>query len=136
MKGMNAETMGRVIAEMVESMGDGVIMLQFDYSRFDAHVRKQMLRLCVQIYKIFLILDAKLAAHFRLVMLAYVDFTVVWRKNKEGKWTAHVSCRATGDLDTSTGNILVCCLIIITYLLDWKRRHKRRPPKLGWCHRW
>lgn len=61
----------------------------------------------------------------------YLKFKVKWTKRRKKlflKWVLEqlISCRATGDMDTALGNILVCVLLVFAYYdnnnfnFDWE----------------
>jgi hypothetical protein len=116
MKGMNSRERARWI-EFKWNLFKDPVFVGLDASRFDAHVHRHFLVMCHKLYKYAY---RRLDPVQRADLASLLNFQLRNRGVVKGRDGSISYCqeggRASGDVDTSLGNVLIMCMVIIAYL--------------------
>lgn len=113
-KGKNAVERGAMLREAWDSLSDPVAVF-LDASRFDQHVSKEALEWEHSVY---------LAVHQgdpvlqRLLSWQLVNRGFLYCDDGSVKYSV-TGCRASGDMNTALGNVLIMCGLMSQFLQEW-----------------
>lgn len=121
-KGMNAEETAELLAEKFKSMQrfGRVAAVSWDATKFDLHVGGFALGQNHRVYRKFLDLDKDQALEFETLSRGVRDYKLVYKIQDMLYIIRHHDKRASGDVDTSGGNILLATLLFMSYLTNVK----------------
>lgn len=113
-KGMNMTQRGNTIASMWDSFNDPVAV-GLDASRFDQHINQILLKYEHSIYKMWSTGKGEGLVDLRKLLKAQLVNKGVYR-GPDGsiKYTVK-GCRMSGDMNTSSGNVIIMCTLMYAY---------------------
>jgi hypothetical protein len=121
-KGMNMNERGKVIAEMWSSF-DNPVAVGLDASRFDQHCNDNLLNFEHSIYPLFCegLGDVDLVPLKQLLRHQLVNTGRYYGKDGTIKYRVKGG-RMSGDMNTSSGNVIIMCALMYSYISSKKLR--------------
>jgi len=115
-KGMNMNERGLVIAEMWNSF-DNPVAVGLDASRFDQHINDKLLNFEHSIYPLFCegAGDGDLRPLRELLRSQLINYGRYYGKDGTIKYAVKGG-RMSGDMNTSSGNVIIMCALMYSYI--------------------
>lgn len=114
-KGMNAKKQGEEMQRAWDSFADPVA-LDLDASRFDQHVSRQMLEYEHSVFVRGICSGERKFTKWLLDM-QLVNVAICYADDGKVKYTVE-GCRMSGDMNTSSGNCLIMCALVYSFMRD------------------